>query len=350
MVDVRVGSWRELGGRCAADPHPGVHRRAEDSRPRWNGTTPTTTRSTRSPTTASAARSATGRMLEHVPGVAKIGRMAVAASSRHGGVGRAVLEALLDAARSARRARGGAACAAQRRAVLRARRLRAPRAGVRRGRHRPRRDAARALSARRSLSLDATSTNASTWRGPSMSASQRRALPLRSPLRVAASMPTRPRLRRQRIGLHPGLRRRRRRRGRSRRACSPGGRGASGRCIASDRGACRGGVRVADAVVDEQLAHGAARAGGQASARRRAAPGRAAQRDAAPGRRRCPGAARRRRARRGAPRPARCRRAARDAARRWPRCPAGCARVAADEHVLPGGWQRRRRRTGRCAA
>jgi predicted GNAT family N-acyltransferase len=39
-------------------------------------------------------------MLEHVPGVAKIGRMAVAASSRHSGVGRAVLEALLDAARS----------------------------------------------------------------------------------------------------------------------------------------------------------------------------------------------------------------------------------------------------------
>ncbi|HEY4958126.1 MAG TPA: GNAT family N-acetyltransferase, partial [Caldimonas sp.] len=42
----------------------------------------------------------TGRMLEHVPGVAKIGRMAVAAGSRHGGVGRAVLDALLEAARS----------------------------------------------------------------------------------------------------------------------------------------------------------------------------------------------------------------------------------------------------------
>jgi YbgC/YbaW family acyl-CoA thioester hydrolase len=42
----------------------------------------------------------TGRMLEHVPGVAKVGRMAVAASSRHGGVGRAVLDALLQAARA----------------------------------------------------------------------------------------------------------------------------------------------------------------------------------------------------------------------------------------------------------
>ena len=43
---------------------------------------------------------ATGRMLEHVPGVAKIGRMAVRGASRHGGVGRAVLDALLDAARA----------------------------------------------------------------------------------------------------------------------------------------------------------------------------------------------------------------------------------------------------------
>ncbi len=43
---------------------------------------------------------ATGRMLEHVPGVAKIGRMAVVAGSRHNGVGRDVLEALLGAARA----------------------------------------------------------------------------------------------------------------------------------------------------------------------------------------------------------------------------------------------------------
>jgi YbgC/YbaW family acyl-CoA thioester hydrolase len=70
---------------------------------------------------------ATGRMLEHVPGVAKIGRMAVLASSRHGGVGRAVLDALLEAAR----ARG------EREAVLHAQLSAAPfyeRAGfVRRG-------------------------------------------------------------------------------------------------------------------------------------------------------------------------------------------------------------------------
>jgi YbgC/YbaW family acyl-CoA thioester hydrolase len=41
---------------------------------------------------------ATGRMLEHVPGVAKIGRMAVMRNMRGGGVGRSVLDALTDAA------------------------------------------------------------------------------------------------------------------------------------------------------------------------------------------------------------------------------------------------------------
>ncbi|PPE70640.1 YbgC/FadM family acyl-CoA thioesterase [Caldimonas thermodepolymerans] len=42
---------------------------------------------------------ATGRMLEHVPGVAKIGRMAVRRTMRGSGVGRAVLDALMQAAR-----------------------------------------------------------------------------------------------------------------------------------------------------------------------------------------------------------------------------------------------------------
>ncbi|HNU12273.1 MAG TPA: GNAT family N-acetyltransferase [Rubrivivax sp.] len=43
---------------------------------------------------------ATGRLLEHVPGTAKIGRMAVLSSVRGGGIGRAVLDALMDAARA----------------------------------------------------------------------------------------------------------------------------------------------------------------------------------------------------------------------------------------------------------
>lgn len=43
---------------------------------------------------------ATGRLLQHVPGVAKIGRMAVSQSLRGSGVGRHVLEALMKAARA----------------------------------------------------------------------------------------------------------------------------------------------------------------------------------------------------------------------------------------------------------
>ena len=43
---------------------------------------------------------ATGRLLEHAPGVSKIGRMAVIRALRGGGAGAAVLQALLDAART----------------------------------------------------------------------------------------------------------------------------------------------------------------------------------------------------------------------------------------------------------
>jgi len=43
---------------------------------------------------------ATGRLLQHVPGVAKIGRMAVSQAVRSSGVGREVLEALMKAARA----------------------------------------------------------------------------------------------------------------------------------------------------------------------------------------------------------------------------------------------------------
>ncbi len=42
---------------------------------------------------------ATGRLLQHAPGVAKIGRMAVAGAMRGSGIGRAVLDALTAAAR-----------------------------------------------------------------------------------------------------------------------------------------------------------------------------------------------------------------------------------------------------------
>ena len=100
MVDVRVGGWSELGKdarqiRTAvfieeqgipkdmewdeADPDPGcVHAVAYNR---------------------FGQPLATGRLLEHVPGVAKIGRMAVSQTMRGSGVGQSVLEALMKAAR-----------------------------------------------------------------------------------------------------------------------------------------------------------------------------------------------------------------------------------------------------------
>ena len=98
MVDVRVGSWLELG----ADARP-IRTQvfiAEQKIPaemEWDDADDGAVHAVAYNRLGQAL--ATGRMLEHVPGVAKIGRMAVAASSRHSGVGRAVLEALLDAAR-----------------------------------------------------------------------------------------------------------------------------------------------------------------------------------------------------------------------------------------------------------
>jgi YbgC/YbaW family acyl-CoA thioester hydrolase len=100
MVEVRVGGWDELGKDARhirttvfieeqgipkemewdeADPDPGcVHAVAYNR---------------------FGQPLATGRLLEHVPGVAKIGRMAVSQTMRGSGVGHAVLEALMKAAR-----------------------------------------------------------------------------------------------------------------------------------------------------------------------------------------------------------------------------------------------------------
>jgi YbgC/YbaW family acyl-CoA thioester hydrolase len=98
MVQVRVGSWADLGPDAqpirqevfvqeqgipadlewdSADEH-GVHAVAYNLLGTPLGT---------------------GRLLEHVPGVAKIGRMAVRSGMRGGQVGRAVLDALTQAAR-----------------------------------------------------------------------------------------------------------------------------------------------------------------------------------------------------------------------------------------------------------
>ena len=73
---------RQLGASSGRRRGRSAARSSSTSRtspPRWNGTAPTPARCTRSPQPPRPRRSRTGRLLEHVPGVAKIGRMAVAA-------------------------------------------------------------------------------------------------------------------------------------------------------------------------------------------------------------------------------------------------------------------------------
>ena len=98
MVHVQVGSWDELGDQAHAIRHEVFI--AEQGIPpelEWD-------EADKSSLHAVAYNRfgmplATGRLLEHVPGVAKIGRMAARRSMRGGGAGRAVLEALMRAAR-----------------------------------------------------------------------------------------------------------------------------------------------------------------------------------------------------------------------------------------------------------
>jgi predicted GNAT family N-acyltransferase len=99
MVEVRVGSWREL--EAAARPIRSEVFIGEQRIPaemEWDDADPDAVHAVAFNRMGRAL--ATGRMLEHVPGTAKIGRMAVSATARHCGVGRAVLDALLDAARA----------------------------------------------------------------------------------------------------------------------------------------------------------------------------------------------------------------------------------------------------------
>jgi len=98
MVDVRVGSWSSLGD--AARPIRSVVFIGEQQIPadmEWDDADPAALHAVAFNGLGHAL--ATGRMLEHVPGVAKIGRVAVLPAVRSTGIGRAVLDALLEAAR-----------------------------------------------------------------------------------------------------------------------------------------------------------------------------------------------------------------------------------------------------------
>jgi YbgC/YbaW family acyl-CoA thioester hydrolase len=99
MVDVRVGSWSELGKEASAiRTAVFVEEQKIPADMEWDAADETCVHAVA--VNHFGMPLATGRLLEHVPGVAKIGRMAVAKSMRGSRVGRSVLEALMQAARA----------------------------------------------------------------------------------------------------------------------------------------------------------------------------------------------------------------------------------------------------------
>ncbi len=98
MVEVRVGDWAELGRDAqAVRSAVFVDEQKVPAAMEWDEADATCVHALARNRLGLAL--ATGRMLEHAPGVARIGRMAVARTLRGSGVGRAVLDALLQAAR-----------------------------------------------------------------------------------------------------------------------------------------------------------------------------------------------------------------------------------------------------------
>jgi YbgC/YbaW family acyl-CoA thioester hydrolase len=98
MVDVRVGSWAELGAEARAiRTAVFVDEQKIPADMEWDEVDETCVHAVAF--SRFGVPLATGRLLQHVPGVAKIGRMAVLQSMRGSKVGRSVLDALLQAAR-----------------------------------------------------------------------------------------------------------------------------------------------------------------------------------------------------------------------------------------------------------
>jgi YbgC/YbaW family acyl-CoA thioester hydrolase len=98
MVDVRLGSWRDLGEPARAiRTQVFVREQKIPADMEWDAADESSVHAVAYNRFGVAL--ATGRLHEHVPGVAKIGRMAVLASMRGSHIGRAVLNALMKAAR-----------------------------------------------------------------------------------------------------------------------------------------------------------------------------------------------------------------------------------------------------------
>lgn len=98
MVEVRVGRWDSLGGDARAiRTAVFVDEQRIPAEMEWDAADNECVHAVAY--NRLGLPLATGRLLQHVPGVAKIGRMAVCQSLRGSGVGRQVLESLMKAAR-----------------------------------------------------------------------------------------------------------------------------------------------------------------------------------------------------------------------------------------------------------
>ena len=100
MLELRVGRWDELG--AEAQPIRAavfVKEQGIAADLEWDGADPAADCVHAVAFNRLGQALGTGRLLEHVPGVAKIGRMAVLPAARGTGVGARVLEALMKAAR-----------------------------------------------------------------------------------------------------------------------------------------------------------------------------------------------------------------------------------------------------------
>ena len=98
MVNVRVGGWAELGRDAQAiRTAVFVQEQKIPAEMEWDAADESCTHAVAY--NRFGMPLGTGRLLEHVPGVAKIGRMAVAQTMRGSRIGRAVLDALMQAAR-----------------------------------------------------------------------------------------------------------------------------------------------------------------------------------------------------------------------------------------------------------
>lgn len=99
MVDVRVGDWAMLGPHASAiRTEVFVQEQRIPAEMEWDAADAECVHAVAY--NRFGLPLATGRLLQHVPGVAKIGRMAVSQTVRGSGVGREVLKALMAAAQA----------------------------------------------------------------------------------------------------------------------------------------------------------------------------------------------------------------------------------------------------------